>query len=457
MNQTDHTLQQIRSFTLRLGFVACVFLVLGLLLVTRAGAAYEQVGIFAGSLTPPMEPGVFPEEVQLAGVSGMAVNVNGTGGVPPGTVYAATEPENGGGYPTEVARFEPELDGKLKFVEAWEVTPTEKPYKRCGPILHDPCPNRASYGTHAASVDVDVDQTTGNVYVFKEAGIEGALQIAEYNADGSKVISRFGEKAVDGETTASSPEKIHRSANPGAIAVDGAGDVYVFDLNAPDNFYHRLMEFKPQSPGDYEHYVYAGTSHDVGAGFIFQTEYPSRPVIDSSGRIYVASGERIEEYDPSQPASPVCTFDEHKSGVVGMTVDPSSGEVFFYSSKSDEAYRLSACNSEHKFVELEAIAVKPERGNIEALAFDPIRRFAPSRAPGVLYGATPVPDAFGKNGEPGQSFSGLYFCAGTGRPAGGKFGVGHWSDRHLRGIACRGRSDGFANALRLPIPDRRGV
>ena len=63
-----------------------------------ASAAYEQVGTFAGILEPPAEPGVFPEEVQLGGVSGMAVNidgVSGVGGVAPGTVYAAIRSTGG--------------------------------------------------------------------------------------------------------------------------------------------------------------------------------------------------------------------------------------------------------------------------------------------------------------------------------------------------------------------------
>ena len=44
----------------------------------------------------PVENEEFPEEVQLGGVGGMAVNYSGAGGVPAGTVYAATRTAEGG-------------------------------------------------------------------------------------------------------------------------------------------------------------------------------------------------------------------------------------------------------------------------------------------------------------------------------------------------------------------------
>ena len=409
MNQADQNLKQLRLFSVRLGVVTGVLLLFGFLLATRAFAAYEGVGIFSGSLTPPLEPGVFPEEAQLGGVGGMAVNINGAGGVAPGTVYAATFSNS---TSVHVDRFEPESDGKLKFVESWQVRVVEREYERCGPILHTSC--KAQPISSAGAVDVDVDQTTGNVYVYQNFIVPKTLTIAVYNPDGSKVISRFGEQAADakGETTAESPEKLHEAAEPGAIAVDGAGDVYLFDVHFSDKFYHRLMEFKPQTPGDYEHYVYAGVSHDVGAGFSGESAFPSKPVMDSAGHIYTEDTEQILEYDPAHSVSvPVCRFVERRGGITAMTVNPDSGEVFFYSQKNKEVHRLSSCNSEGKMAELESFIVRPERGEIWGMAFDPVRRFVPSRLPGVLYAATPepVPSLSGK-GEPGQSPLGYMFA-----------------------------------------------
>ena len=405
MNHADHNPKQIGLLAARLGVVTGVLLALGFLLATRAFAAYEQVGIFSGSLTPPVKPGVFPEEVQLGGVGGMAVNVDGAGGVAPGTVYAATSVEAG----TRVARFEPESDGTLKFVESWPVIPEEVPYESCGPALHTSCQARPSAAV--GYVDVDVDQATGDVYVLSEKNTLNGSMVMVYSPDGSKVLTRFGEKAKEKETTASSPEKIHESAAPGGMAVDNAGDVYIFDYNYSNNFYHRLMEFVPQNAGNYEHYVYAGTSHDIGAGFQGEGQRPTQPVIDAAGDIYVAGEEYIQEYDPAISSKPVCSFVEHKGGIFAMTVDPVSGDVFYSNVKNKEIHRLGPCNGEGKFVEIDRFGVSPERGAIEALAFDPVRRFVPSREPGVLYGATPEPvPNIGGSGEPGQSALGYIFA-----------------------------------------------
>ena len=57
---------------------------------------------------------------------------------------------------------------------------------------------------------------------------------------------------------AASPAKVHESPYPGGLAVSGEGEVYVFDVNNFGSFYHRLMVFRPESPGDFEHYAYAG-------------------------------------------------------------------------------------------------------------------------------------------------------------------------------------------------------
>ena len=117
-----------------LGVLAlCLFL---LALGSAAQAAtYEGVGCFAGTLPgltescKPVAAEKFGEEVQLGGVGGMAVNSSGAGGVPKGTVYAATHSLEG----TKMAMYEPEGDG-LKFVERWEVA-YEGAYARCGPLL----------------------------------------------------------------------------------------------------------------------------------------------------------------------------------------------------------------------------------------------------------------------------------------------------------------------------------
>ncbi len=113
-------------------------------------------------------------------------------------------------------------------------------------------------------VDVDVDETSGNVYVASGETEAGLKAIVAYSPDGSSEITRFGELAPFGESVAASPAKIHGSKLPGAIAVNGAGEVYVFDedVRAP---FHRLAKYKPVTPGVFSEYEYAG-GEDVAAG-----------------------------------------------------------------------------------------------------------------------------------------------------------------------------------------------
>jgi hypothetical protein len=387
-----------------------------------AWAAYEQVDTFAGT------PGVlkagdksWPEEVQLGGTGGMAVNYTGAGGVPAGTIYAAIARESESNY--RIARFNP--DGT--FSEAWVVTPGEQPYERCGPdgeAAHPVCPVPTRGG--AGHIDVSVDETTGNVYVLSMSGMfdvgsSGTLvpnpqgrAVRIYSPDGSEVISRFaGPAAASGESTATSPEKIHTAT--GGLAVDAAGNAYVFDLNNFDNSYHRLMVFKPQSPGDYEHYVYAGQSHDLWAGFRQETQYPMNPLTDAAGDVYVAGDEHIAKLDPEQPAAPtLCEFKFPNGGIEGMTVNPLSGTVFFFTYKDKKVHQLKACDSEGKFAAAGTFALAPKRDEVDAMALDPVRQFEPSRSAGVLYAASPSgaggPTAGTAGNTEGESALGYVFA-----------------------------------------------
>jgi len=383
------------------------------LAATSAEAGFEGVGHFAGSPTP-VQNEEFDEEVQLAGVGGMAVNVDGAGGVPAGTVYAATFTPSGGVW---TAMYEPDPGGGLKFGEAWEVKTLEAPYKRCGPLLgeeggkaKEPCTPRVKSST--GRVDVDVDQSTGNVYVFNaEVNDAGNTMITAYTPDGSEVLARFGEKAPGGPTTAETPDKIHQSNFPGGMAVNEAGEVYVFDLNGLSGNYTRLMKFDPKVAGQYDEYEYAGTSEDVGAGVIGEVRAPMAPILDAEGDIYVASDEtHVEKYNPEKSKdTPVCRFDYPKGGITSLTVNPESGEAFFYSSKAPKRiHQLGPCDeASGKFKEIGLIEVKPERDDVSGLAFDPVRQFSLARAPGTLYAGAPGP----KLSDPTQSSLGYIFAA----------------------------------------------
>jgi hypothetical protein len=410
--------------TLRSSGLLCTALAAAALLALFAlaspvSAAYEQVGCFAGSfpgLTDSCKPidtekESFGEEVQLGGASGLAVNYTGAGVVPTGTVYAATGND---GF-IRISMFTPKVDGGLEFRLAWEVKSLEGPYERCGPALGTECPKQVQSGPQSA--DVDIDQSTGNVYVYKTT-VTGRDAIVVYKPNGSEVISRFGEfigSESGGKTTAETPDKIHGVDRWGPIAVNSSGEVYVYDQNYWDfaaGGANRLMKFVPKTPGDYSEYVYAGVGQDVAAGI--SEVAPSSPVLDATGNVYVVSVQKVVEmYDPAHPKDPaICKYKFVKGGIISLTVNPDTGESFFFSEQAPKRIRqLGPCNeATGKFEDpasgkelVGEYAVAPEREDLFGLAFDP-KRALTGRPPGVLYGGapSPVPSSVG-TGEPGQS------------------------------------------------------
>jgi hypothetical protein len=375
----------------KIGFVlvVAVFGAVGMVGATGASAAtnFETVKTFGGLVGPPAEPGKYPEEVQLGGVGGIAINRTGAGGVAAGTLYTVGSTVGEGWF---VSRFS--ADGAFEL--SWNSLTS------CGPKAGPPatsCPSRTTgspiYG------DVEVDQSTGNVYVLRR-GTPGENTVRVYSPDGSELITEFAPGANPGETDTTSPEKVHSLPSNQSLAVNGAGEVFIVDEDNPTDFHHRLMVFKPSTP-DHAHYVYAGKSNDIAAGFNGTSNAPDRPVTDDAGNIYVAGEEYIEEYEPSEPEAPVCTFVKPGAGISAMTVNPVNGEVFYYNNKPSDRKirRLEPCNAEGKFVESQpAFAQSPGREGLTALVFNPALNcqdppFAPSvcaeeREAGLLYGAT---------------------------------------------------------------------
>jgi hypothetical protein len=390
-----------------------------------SAASFEQVGCFAGSLPGPKESckpvseEKIGEEVQLGGLSGMAVNYTGAGGVPKGTVYGAIQSREN----VQAVMYVPEPSGGLKFVEAWVVTGDGGPYVVCGPpgelpngeTSHPSCTPHPE--TLPGGVDLDIDESTGNVYVFNPT-FPGARALSVYSADGGEEIARFGEKSPTGQLVSESPEKVHQSLYPGALAVNEDGEVYLFDANNFGSFYHRLMVFRPQTPGIYSNYVYAG---EVLAGPGAES-FPTAPVLDGDGNIIVgggSEGEKISEFAPETPkafpsshAPPTCTFTYEKSGITTVAPNSLTGELFFFSYKKPKLiHRLSPCEG-GVFKEIGTTAIAPERGDLWGLAFDPVRKLAPERPPGVLYAGAPgaIPSSGLGKGEPGQGALGYIFA-----------------------------------------------
>jgi hypothetical protein len=401
--------------------------------LSSASAAYQQVDHFAGTAGEMQPRNAFPgesaqqynerwpEEVQLGGVGGMAVNYTGAGGVPAGTIYAAAKE---GGETPLIARYNPDRS----FSGRWQVLAKAKeeerigkglsPYEHCGPEGEPAYPNCLPHPGSGGGgwVDVDVDESTGNIYVFSfESLTAGDTMITVYSPDASEVIARFGIKAPSGEKVSESPAKFHEAAGSGGGAVNSNGEVYVFDWENRTPFYHRVMQFKPKTPGDYSEYEYAGQSQDIATG-VFPKPLPAKPVTDAAGNLYVASEENVEMYDPANPsAPPICSFFFKKSGIRSMTVNPLTGEVFFSSYLSHKLHRLNPCSA-GKFSEAEAIEIAPPRFALFGMAVDPVAPFEAGGLAGILYGGSPDAEGGETKGSEKESALGYVFAQPNEKP-----------------------------------------
>ncbi len=421
---STHMTHGLRNLLRFLPGATAIALAGALWLSASAQAAYEQLpspnGIFGGTAAGATEKDeenhyLFPEEVQLGGAGAMAVNRTGAGGVPKGTVYAVTERLGN----DRVAMYEPKAGGGMEFVEGWNVVDPEETFERCGPLLgteevegkqvaEQPCPTRPT-GGEGSKVGLDVDQSTGYVYVYggslryKPGGgeIPNAKMVVVYNADAGEEITRFGERAASGQTVAESPGKVHEAPFASDIVgVNGAGEVYVFDgTGSGETFYRRLMVFRPHE-GDYEDYEYAGEVAGTSEG-----EAPQAPVFDEAGNLYVASfggTNAIRELAAETPGAyptlaqaPRCSTKVIAGGVLAMTIDPETGEPFYFTEKfPSRIRRFGPCDeTTHEFkVEGaggEALALSPEPEYVYALAVDPTRETGETRRDGALYAASP--------------------------------------------------------------------
>jgi hypothetical protein len=399
MRQSDRNPRQSRTLSTRIGAAIGLLLATGLLTAAPASASYEQVDNFADS----------GEGAQLLSSRSIAVNTTGAGGVPAGTVYVAS------GQRSSVARYD--ADGGFSEAWGWKVSVGgSEQFERCGPdgeAAHPVCksgPSEGGSGGEGAGqfllpIGIAVDQATGNVYVVNSLGPFREHNLIEvFSADGSQLITSFGDAGGFTETVAESPEKLHRSGESGVLAVDESGAVYVFDYDLQGCSGCRVMVFKPQSPGDYEHYVYTGRANDIAATKGGVSYLPSILATDSSGNLYTANETDIFKFAPGQPDTPICQFHLAAGGIFSMTVNPAGGEPFYYNFKTTKIQQLSACNSEGKFVAKGSFEVTPKTTIIRGLAFNPNYAFSPTRPTGTLYAIDPTVHP-GK--EPSENVNGI--------------------------------------------------
>ncbi len=362
---------QVSGALRRLGGSLGLLLAVGFLTAAPASASYEQVADFGKN-----------EQLRA---TGLAVNTTGAGGVEPGTVYAV------GIEGRRVIRYSP--TGEFREAWGWGVGNGAKEFQRCGPdgeaayptcrSLTQTLPLGEGPGQFPGPMGIAVEQSTGRVYVLDEFRKNGVVQVL--NADGSALLSSFGERAAPGQSFDESPGKVHQNGRQGSIAVRNGGVVYLVDYKAPSDksgVEERVMVF--------EDGIYTGRENDIAPS-------PPGPVIpsglalDNANNLYIQSEEAIYAFSPADRLTPTCEFQFSAGGIQSMTVDPVTGAPFFFSFKGKkEIHELSACNSEGEFEEVGTIAVTPQTSELSALAFNPTLSFGGAesgRPPGVLYGA----------------------------------------------------------------------
>jgi hypothetical protein len=350
---------------------------IALAFAATAQADYEQVGLFAQSGAGE----------QLEESAGAAVNTTGAGGVEPGSFYVSAG--------NHVSRYN--AKGEIKEVWGWNTIASGPDktagFERCRPANGDICAPQTGRSIHEEGVGyfystngVAVDPSTGYVYVLNQ--VEYVEHYREHNlievfsADGSEVIARFGDAPAEGETVETGPEKVSETLS---IAVDEDGTVYLGTSGGRSPGYtERVMCFHPEN-GDFEHYAYCGRSQDIEAG------YPQNLAFDDAGHLYLANEEFIQEFSSAASTAALCTFLTHGQ-LHAMTVNPATGEVFYFNGTDSTIHRLKPCNpAKGKFEEAQArVKISPVETfgpNIRGLAFNPTLSWGPNRPPGVLYGA----------------------------------------------------------------------
>jgi hypothetical protein len=228
---------------------------------------------------------------------------------------------------------------------------------------------------------IAIDQQTGYVYVLNSAEANNPEYKREhdlvevFSADGSELIAHFGDAGVQGETIEAGPEKLHGFSG---IAVDESGKVYIGDSGSSQE---RAMCFRPETAGNYHHYVYCGRSQDVELN-----GYVAQLALDDAGHLYRGDSETIGEYSLAEPSTLLCTYNTNGQAQ-GMTVNPETGEVFYFLRSKKSVYRLAPCDpGKGKFEEAQApVKTSPATNEIVAMAINPNLAWSPSRPHSVLY------------------------------------------------------------------------
>jgi hypothetical protein len=369
------------------------------------GVGGEDPKLFANSL------GMAGEDPELLANSlGMAINVSGTG-LPPGeegSFYVV-------GENSRVVRFSAGAEGEPPvFREAWGwgVGDGGSEYQRCGPALiteptqHTfhictPVIPQAPFGGEEPGhfnclISVAVNQATGDVYVLN-VSVENRKQhhlVEVFTANGVPLGAGFGDFGrflPTRESIAEGPGNMHEqfAHTTMSIAVDDAGKVYLTDsdFSGVPNPQSRIMSFEPQTPGDFEHYVYSGQADDI----VTSSAQPFRRIaLAGSDRLVTGSPSAIREYSLGGGSTPICSL-AVSGQLQALTANAVTGEVFYVNFADHKVHRLGSCDqATGEFKELQtALTPEPATNHIYALAVNPGRAWSLLRPGGTLYAADP--------------------------------------------------------------------
>ncbi len=280
-----------------------------------------------------------------------------------------------------IARY----NAKCEFIEAWGqgVATGAAEYQTCGKVAFEA--HEAKYstclesgglgggeapGSVSETKGVAVDQETGAVFTLDGARKNGIVQ--EFSADGERIIASFGKQAPFNTSVEEHPELIHQ-VTVGGLALGAQGEVYVSDIGGlPGKVVAeaREMVFSPKTSSD-EEYVYEG---EFGKGYL-----PEQVHLDSSGDVFVSNEEHVYKFAVGNRVTPACEF-HSTGGLLGMTVNPGTGEVFAFTYKKDLFYQLSSsCKVIAEFKGFE------HEDSVYGLALNPELAWGPDRPRGVLY------------------------------------------------------------------------
>ncbi len=345
------------------GWLALVVVALafGSLFAAPAYATFELVGTFGegGPSGAKAEEGIGPTGGPIAVYYAT------------GDVYVADQANN------RVLRY----DAHGRFLEAWGwgVSDYKQQFERCGPDgetnakgEYVSCKGQEK-GTALSGEGVGelnspngiaVDQATGEVFV--DAGHKtGTIQV--FSSDGQPLRS-FGEVGN------STPEQLE---GPHALAISESGNAYVVDNNDNNFAEQKVVLFDREPSGSYS---YAGEVLHASLWVIEDI------ALDRQDNVYLESnggpeGEGVYKFAAGDSSVP--TWGKPDPGGSGMTVDPASGDVFYFNpSPRAKVHVLDPATG----AEVEAFPAVKEQPEMTGLAFNPDLSWSQGRTSGTLYG-----------------------------------------------------------------------